>query len=147
MGKLLTLSDFRENEGRLAVWYFKDAYYDGYSNARGYKCKWPSDEFPHCVAIHEDDIGDNRPIIRKWIEQNISGTAIHGTTDKTYRVWWSSDPKKRSWDHTTEIHNTWLLFYFEDSEDALAFQLRFNNLIKPISEDHPTRHHGERYHN
>jgi len=146
MGKLLTLGELRDDEGHLAKWYFKDTYYDGYSSNRGYRFKWPSEEFPHCVAIHDDDIGDNRPVIRRWIERSIDGTVIHGTENKTYRVWWSTDPKKREWEHTTEIHNNWLLFYFEDSEDALAFQLRFNHLIKPMSEDHPTKHYGERYH-
>lgn len=146
MGKLLTLSDFKGDEGRLAVWYFKDAYYDGYSNIRGYKFEWPNDAFPHCVTIHEDEIGDNRPIIRKWIEQNIAGTVIYGTTNRTYRVWYSNDPTKQDWDHTSEIHNNWLQFYFEDGEDALAFSLRFSNLVRPMTDDHPTRHHGERYH-
>jgi len=146
MGKLLTLGDLRNNEGRLAVWYFKDAYYDGYSNKCGYRFKWPNDAFPHCVVIHEDDIDDNRPTIRRWIEQTIVGTVIYGTEDKTYRVWYSSDPDKQDWDHTSVIHNTWLQFYFEDSEDALAFALRFNDLVKPMTDNHPTRHHGERYH-
>jgi hypothetical protein len=146
MGKLLTLNDFREDEGRLALWYFKDAYYDGYSNVRGYTFKWPSDAFPHCVSIHEDDLGDNRPEIRKWIEQHITGTVIYGTKNNSYRVWYSSDPTKRSWDHTSEIYNTWSLFYFEDGEDALAFRLRFNDIVKPMTADHPTKHYGERYH-
>ena len=145
MGKLLTLRDFREDEGRLAVWYFKDAYYDGYSTNRGYKFVWPNDTFPHCVSIHDDDMGDSRPIIRKWIEQNIPGTVIYGTTNKTYRVWYSNDPTKRDWDHTSEINNNQSQFYFEDGEDALAFSLRFSDLVKPITEDHPTRHYGERY--
>lgn len=91
-------------------------------------------------------MGSNKPVIRKWIEQTISGTAIYDVEDKSYRVWWSDDPKKRDWDHTSQIRNTWELFYFEDSEDALAFQLRFNDLVKPVTADHPTKHYGERYH-
>lgn len=146
MGKLFTLHDFKKDEGRLAVWYFKDTYYSGYSNPGGYKFAWPNENFPHCVAIHEDDMGSNKPVIRKWIEQTISGTAIYDVEDKSYRVWWSDDPKKRDWDHTSQIRNTWELFYFEDSEDALAFQLRFNDLVKPVTADHPTKHYGERYH-
>lgn len=145
MGKLLTLGNFRDDEGRLAVWYFKDAYYDGYGNDRGYKFKWPAEEFPVSVAIHQDEIGDNKPTIRKWIEHHIDGTVIYAIEHKTYRVWWSKDPKKRDWDHTSEIVNIWELFYFEDSESALAFQLRFSNLVRPLTDDHPTRHHGERY--
>lgn len=146
MGKLITFSELKENEGHLVPWYFEDAYYSGYSNNdRGYKFKWPSDHFPHCVGIHDDEIKTNKPIIRKWIEQCIDGTVIYSYISKSYRVWWSSDKDKRDWDHTSEINNNWNLFNFEDSESALAFSLRFSDLVKEVTDDHPTKHYGERY--
>ena len=144
MGKLLFMSDLKER----APWYVKDAYYgvNGGGIAAAWHFAWPNPAFPHQIAINEDDMADNKPAIRKWIESNDVGTVVYGQLSKSYRVWWSTDPKKRDWDHTSEINNNWELFHFEDSEDALAFALRFSNLVRPMTDDHPTRHHGERYH-
>lgn len=88
---------------------------------------------------------DNKISIRKWIDRNDIGTVIYEYIRKSYRVWWSTDPKKRDWNYTSEISNCWEVFHFEDSEVALAFSLRFNDLVRPITEDHPTKHYGERY--
>ena len=140
MGKVLSL----DHASDTADWYFSDAYY----SSRGgldhrWQFPWPNSEFPEQVAIHSEDI--NKIAIRKWIERNDVGTVIHEYVRKSYRVWWSEDPKKRDWDHTSEIVNNWYCFYFEDSESALAFRLRFSDLVKPMTEDHPTKHFGERY--
>ena len=146
MGKLITFSELKENEGHLVPWYFSDAHYSDYSSQdRGYKFKWPSEHFPHCVGIHQDDMGTNKPVIRKWVEQCMDGTVIYSVVNKTYRVWWSQDKNKRDWDHTSEISNSWDLFHFDESESALAFSLRFSDLIKEVTDDHPTKHYGERY--
>lgn len=146
MGKLLTISRLKGPDNDLAVWYFKDAYYNPYSTGQTYDFKWPSDDFPHFVAIHADDLDLHRADIRKWIEQSTDSTVIFSTVDRSYRVYWSSDIKKRNWEHTSEIRNVWALFYFDDTETALSFKLRFSNLVREVSDDHPTKHHGERFH-
>lgn len=141
MGTLLELDGIKSDIGLSPGWYFSDAYfYD-----RGWKFKFPSDDFPYLVSINEDDMGGNKIIIRKWIEKNAEGVVIYCTENKSYRVWWSEDPKKRDWDHTSEIRNNWYMFYFEDSESALAFSLAFSNIVRPVTNDHPTKHYGERY--
>jgi hypothetical protein len=141
MGKLLSKTEVTEH----ADWYFDDAYYSssGGTNAK-WVYPWPNKQFPNHVAIHNDEI--DKVAIRKWIDNNDIGTVIYEYVSKSYRVWWSEDLKKREWDHTSEIHNCWFCFYFEDSEAALAFNLNFVHLVRPLTEDHPTRHHGERYH-
>jgi len=136
MGKLLFYSDLQAH----ANWYFPDAYY---SSDSSWRWNWPSLEFPISVAIHKDDIESHRPSIRKWIERTDVGTVICEYVDKSYRVWYS---KSRDWERTCMITNQWVVFHFEDSETALAFSLRFNHLVQAITDDHPTRHHGERYH-
>ena len=141
MGKLLFMSELRER----ANWYMVDAYYDSYNRNAKRSYAWPNPAFPHQIAINEDDMTGNKPAILKWIERNDVGTVVYSTLDKSYRVWYSSDPTKRDWDHTSEIKNAWEVFYFEESESALAFSLRFNNLVNPITDDHPTKHYGERY--
>jgi hypothetical protein len=139
MGQLLFRDDIEH-----ADWYFKDAYYKSHGGGPAqWSYKWPNPEFPNQVAIHADEILDNRLSIRKWIERSDIGTVICEYVRKTYRVWWGTS---RDWDKTTEISNCWYVFHFEDSESALAFSLRFNDLVRPMTEDHPTRHHGERYH-
>lgn len=142
MGKLIFKEDIKA-----ADWYFRDAYYssNGGSEAR-WVYKWPNPEFPIQAAIHADEMLDNRIAIRKWIDRNDVGTVIYEYIRKTYRVWYSTDPKKRDWDHTSEISNCWNVFHFEDSEATLAFTLQFSHLVRVVTEDHPTNHHGERYH-
>jgi len=142
MGKLLFKDDIKH-----ADWYFKDAYYKSHGGGLSeWSYKWPNPEFPNQAAIHADEMLDNRLSIRKWIDRNDVGTVIYEYIRKSYRVWWSSDPKKRDWEYTKEISNCWIVFHFEDSEAALAFTLQFSNLVRPITEDHPTDHFGERYH-
>ena len=139
MGKLL----FKEDANKNADWYFKDAYYSsGGGNSAYWHYKWPSPEFPNQVAIHAEEMLDNKISIRKWIDCTDVGTVIYEYIRKSYRVWWGTS---RDWDKTSEISNYWEVFHFEDGESALAFSLRFGDLIRPITEDHPTRHHGERY--
>lgn len=141
MGKLLSREDAAEH----ADWHFSDAYYSssGGTSAR-WQYPWPNKEFPNHVAIHNDEI--NLISIRKWIERNDVGTVVYEYIRKTYRVWYSTDPKKRDWDNTSEISNNWYSFWFEDSEAALAFNLNFVDVVRPLTEDHPTKHYGERYH-
>ena len=140
MGKLLFKVDIKH-----ADWYFKDAYYKSHGGGPAeWSYKWPNPEFPIHVAIHNDEI-DNIAV-RKWIDRNDVGTVICEYVRKSYRVWYSSDPKKRDWDNTSEISNCWYSFWFEDSEAALAFSINFVDVVRPLTEDHPTKHYGERYH-
>ncbi len=139
MGKLIFKVDINH-----ANWYFKDAFYSSNGGSYQWSYKWPNPEFPNHAAIHADEMLDNKIVIRKWIERNDVGTVIYEYVRKDYRVWWSNDPKKRDWEHTTEISNCWNVFHFEDSEAALAFGLQFSNLVRPITDDHPTKHYGEK---
>jgi hypothetical protein len=142
MGQLLFKDDIKR-----ADWYFKDAYYGAMGSTQGsWHYIWPNAEFPSQAAIHADEMLDNKIFIRKWVERRDVGTVIHEYIRKSYRVFYSTDQKKRDWEHTSEISNCWNVFYFEDSETALAFTLRFSDLVRPMTEDHPTRHYGERYH-
>lgn len=140
MGQLL----FYDKIQPRANWYFPDAYYGEISGGqRGWVFKWPSTEFPISVAIHEDEVGVEKPSIRKWIERNDVGTVIYDFIDNSYRSWYSDS---REWEKTFIINNKWIVFYFEDSESALAFSLRFSDLVRQITDDHPTKHYGTRYH-
>jgi hypothetical protein len=126
-----------------AQWYFSDASYSMADNNAKYRYKWPSLDFPHCIAIHDDEMNDSKPIIRKWIEHNNVGTVIHDFVRKSYRIWWG---ESRDWDKTREISNCWHRFHFEESESSLMFALQFSDIVRPITEDHPFKHYGERYH-
>ena len=141
MGKLITLTELSATESDKATWYLADSYFN--CDKRCYNFPWPNKEFPYTVAIHADEILDNKLSIRKWIERNDVGTVIYEYVRKSYTVWRGPS---RDWDKTTEISNCWNVFYFEDSETALAFTLQFSNLVRPMTENHPTRHYGERRH-
>lgn len=139
MGRLLFINDATKN----ANWYFSSTYFDSSrGHNSGWDFPWPNIEFPVNVAIHADEMGENKRVIRRWIEHADVGTVIYEYKRNSYRVYWSQD---KSWDRTVEIQNNWEVFYFEDSESALAFSLRFSDLVRPMTDDHPTRHHGERY--
>lgn len=137
MGKLLKLELIRQDA--LATFYFDDAtYHDG-----RYTFKWPSEHFPGVVAIHEDRLDpteanfSSRVAIRKWIEQT-DGTVIFTTVDKSYNLYHT---KAKEWDRMHRISNYWYQFWFEDEESALAFVLRFSDIVSPITDTHPTRHY------
>lgn len=137
MGRLITLSQLDPNPS----WYFLDAYYSWES--RRWTYKWPSDTFPYCVSIHNDDLKDYRDRkieIRKWIEANVQGPVIMDEVDKHYRVYYSDD---RHWDHSYERSNMWTAFYFETEGEALLFRLTFSEYVKDITDLHPTS--GDEY--
>ena len=133
MGRLITL----EHLDIEPTWYFSDAHYS--IDARRYVYKWPSPDFPYCVAIHSDDIriyGDRKIKIRRWIEQTISETVILSIIDKGYRVYYG---EKRDWDSSYERKNDWYAFYFDDEHSATMFRLTFSELVKEITDLHPDR--------
>jgi hypothetical protein len=143
MGQLIALHDLYKSESIIdASWYFNDAYFS--TNSRRKIFEWPSKDFPYSAAIHVDDMAKNKTIIYKWVHRSHVGTVIYEYKDMTYRVWYGD---KRDWDHSSEITNKWDIFHFEDEETLLVFKLEFSHIIRPLTEDHPTRHYGERYHN
>jgi len=133
MGKLINRDELCND----ADWYFSDAFWDSYTSPSRYKYKWPSDDFPIVITIH-DEILDSKlkPTIRKWIEINVLGTVIYETIDKSYRHYWEGN---NNWDHSYAVINIWWAFYFQDEESATLFKLRFGDIIQPITDKHPTK--------
>lgn len=137
MGKLIA----RDNLVPDPTWFFPDAHYSWES--RRWVYKWPSEYFPHMLAIHCDDIRSDprrKTEIRKWIESNIDGTVIFELIEKNYRVYYNED---RDWNYSFERTNHWIAFYFEDEGSALLFKLKFLGYIKDITNLHPTT--GDEY--
>jgi hypothetical protein len=124
MGTLIGLHEINANGAAAASWYFDDAYYssDG------------------CGTIHEDDIVEqgSRSKIRRWVEQQITETVIYDVLNKSYRIFHT---KEQDWDRSHNVTNRWYRLWFENEESALAFKLKFGNIIKPIVDTHPTRHY------
>lgn len=140
MGRLVTLDDIQP----MAIWYFDDAYFsrDGESN---FRFKFPSDNFPYLVHINYDTFYDNsgiRPIIRAWVESNLSGTVIIDKIDLNYKKYYG---KKYEWDKSYEVTNKWTRFSFSDEESKVMFTLRFSEYIKPLTKWHPDRPEDEEY--
>lgn len=132
MGRLVTLDEIRE----LAEWHFEDAHHDAFNGNR-YVFTWPNPTFPHTVAIHSDDLKDRNDIkisIRKWIEINLSETVLVHRLDKSYRIYIKKD---KDWDSSYEVPNVWTVFYFEESEAATMFALRFSEYVRPVTNEHP----------
>lgn len=127
-------------QDELARFYFDDAtYYNG-----RYCFKWPSIHFPYMVSIHEDRLASyeektgSRVAIRKWIENSINDTVIFTTVDKSYKLYHT---KAKEWDKMHQVSNHWYQFWFEDEASALAFALRFGDIVSPMTDTHPTRHY------
>ena len=141
MGQLTSLTSIRKNDGShfSAQWYFTEVYFS--TDRRAYIFDWPSKDYPVCVAIHRDDIRSYRNEIREWILSNDVGTVMYEEINKSYKVYYGPG---RNWDETSEVSNVWDLFYFSESESALMFNLRFAHIVKPITDNHPTGHYGER---
>jgi hypothetical protein len=139
MGTIIGLHEIKDNGAPKAPWYFDDAYYT--SDGRGtYRFKWPSTHFPHMVSIHEDVIVEqgNRSKIRRWVEQQITETVIYDVFDKSYRIFYT---KEQDWNRSHNVTNKWYRLWFENEESALAFKLKFGDIISPITDTHPTRHY------
>lgn len=141
MGQLISLTSIRKDDGSQfnAQWYFTETYFS--TDRRSYIFEWPSKDYPICVAISRDDIKQSRNEIRKWILSTDVGTVIYEEMNKSYKVYYGTG---RNWDNKSDIANYWDLFYFSESESALMFNLRFAHIVKPITDNHPTRHYGER---
>ena len=134
MGQLITLANLEPNP----AWFIDDAYCSW--EGRRWIYNWPSNNFPHSVAIHSDRFEQKRlkSEIRRWIEINISSSVILNEVDKKYRVYYDEE---RTWEHSFEQSNTWVVFYFENKEDAIMFGLRFSEYAQEITDLHPTRNH------
>ena len=131
MGRLVYLNDLALD----ARWYFSDAYYNRERN--NYSYAWPNPTYPHRVAIHSEDLNDQnegRIAIRRWIEETLVETVISDVLDKSYRRF--IDPEK-TWEHSYEVSNRWIVFYFENEHSASMFALRFSEWIKPVTDENP----------
>lgn len=137
MGRLVTLTNIETT----ANWYFDDAYYSG-TGSGGFKFKWPNDNFPHQICIHEDDLHRRRPTIRRWIENTISDTVIFDSIDKSYTKYYG---KSYEWDKSYNVCNTWHRFSFENEHSASMFALAFSEWIKTLTAWHPTLPEDEEY--
>jgi hypothetical protein len=117
MGKLLSLDEDKIDP----QWYFKDAYWSG--TRQRYVFKWPSDDFPFILYIHDENINNSRRIeIRKYIEEMSSGTVFYELVRKDYRKFYGEES---DWSKSYEVDNRWIMFAFENEEDLLSFKLKF----------------------
>lgn len=131
MGTLVTRTEIQPK----ASWYFSDAYFS--SDARDYRYDWPSKNFPYCISIHDDDLTSPSKVeIRRWIETRIIETVIYNSEVKSYRHYWD----EKNSDHYSDVRNIWWSFHFESEESAVAFKLRFLDIVKEITDRHPTWH-------
>jgi hypothetical protein len=133
MGQLKFLSEIQERGN----WYVSTARSSQSSQGPQYHVTFPNAEFPHMLAIHSEDLrsGGSRIKIRKAIEAQLSGIVVFDSIDRGY---WYKYPSKHSWDSNGyQVSNTWCRFWFEIETDAVAFKLLFNDLIKPITNEHP----------
>jgi|APFre7841882654_1041346.scaffolds.fasta_scaffold88447_2 hypothetical protein len=131
MGRLVYLNNLDLD----ARWYFPDAHYNRERN--NYNYTWPNIAYPSRVAIHSEDLDDQnsrRIEIRKWIEENLQETVICDILDKSYRRFTDSE---KSWEHSYEVSNRWVVFYFDNEHSASIFALRFSEWIKPITDENP----------
>ena len=151
MGRLVKFEDLNEE----ISWYISDDCYELIDYHR--HLKWPNPCFPECVAIKVDILWDKniKIEIRKWIERAIHDTVITKPVDKSYRVYYGDKKPPFTygtpgdmWEKSFEVNNRWLAFYFEDKESALAFKLRFGDIVSEIIEREPehldkiTENHG-----
>lgn len=129
MGKLITRGEIGTN----ARWYFSDAYYSGTdtsSYTKGYGYAWPSNDYPHMLAIHEEELtGKLRIIIRSWIESKIDDTVIYEVVEKDY----TPSPTR------SVVRNHWYTFHFQSEESAIMFKLRFHDITRTMSDTNPFR--------
>lgn len=131
MGRLVYLNNLELD----ASWYFPDAIYN--RERSNYNYRWPNPAFPHSAAIHQEDLisqNDKKIAIRKWIEECITETVIVDVLDKSYRRY---TDEENSWEKSYEVHNKWVVFYFENEHSATMFQLKFSEWTKPVTDEHP----------
>lgn len=140
MGRLIT----KDSMDMDPTFYFEDTCW---VNGK-WMYKWPNPSFPYQLAIHSDDMEENkiRIEIRKWIENNLQDIVIFHSIDKSYRVFFNSKyeiiGRDRhadgvDWDKGRDISNIWCIFYFEDEHSATMFKLKFSDIIQKITEKHP----------
>lgn len=143
MGTIIGLHEIKDNGAPKAPWYFEDAYYS--ADGRGtYRFTWPSPQFPFMVSVHEDDMitPTIRPQVRRWVEQQITETVIYDVFDKSYRIFYT---KEHDWNRSHSVSNKWYRLWFENEESALAFKLKFGDIVQTITDTHPTRHYEPQF--
>jgi hypothetical protein len=141
MGRLITQGDIQN-----PCWYFEDAYYTRNGGRDGYDYKWPNPSFPYQVAIYYKHLEGNKTKIeiRRWIELNINDTVISNTINKSYEVYYGDEEIRDGdrepydfWDKHYDVEHRWMVFHFEDEHSALAFRLRFSDIVSEITERKP----------
>ena len=141
MGRLITRAEIDLN----ATWYFKDAYWSSSNGPSKYIYKWPSEDFPHRLYIHDDTLQNQngRKIeIRRWIEQHLTDTVILDSIEMNYRKFYG---KSYEWEKGIDVQNSWIRFSFESGESASAFALKFGDWIQTPTRWHPDRPEDEEY--
>src|SRR5271166_421749 len=121
MGRLIMVDGIKDDD-----WYFTDDCYE-YIN-HNLCLKWPNPSYPGFAAIFYRELEDRKTkiSIRRWIEGSIHDTVITRWIDKSYRVYYGEEEGNNGnrpydfWDKSYDVQMEWLVFYFENSESALA---------------------------
>lgn len=89
---------------------------------------YPSEAFPHSVAIHIDQMDGEkvkeRVEIREWIERSSETTVVMDYMDLGYYYQYGN-----SWNNGFQVTHGYYRFWFTDQETAVAFSLRFSSIV------------------
>jgi hypothetical protein len=135
MGVITNIDEIRDRS-----WYFTDDCYEYINYNR--VLKWPNPCFEYYSAINDRILEDNKIKIeiRKWIEQNANRTVITRMVNKSYRVYYGDKPGSNTnlpydmWEKSYDVKRIWMQFWFEEEDSALAFRLRFSDMITKMTE-------------
>lgn len=99
---------------------------------------FPNDEFKSMSAIHYDDLpyGPLWVEIRRFVERSLSDTVLYDLVNRSY---WHQPLPENLLDNPRgyTVENHWFRFWFENETDQTMFNLRFADLVKPITPHHP----------
>lgn len=119
MGRLVTLK-MLENNDLGASWYL--------NNDRD---RLPNEQYAHRIAIDYQDLNPHKVAIREWIENNLSSVVILTQRDLMYYYQYG-----KSWEGGYQISHGYFMFFFTTEQEAMAFSLRFSDIITAV----PTRY-------
>lgn len=126
MGRLLN----KLNIDLTPRWYFADVNWDTFKDTHYYP--FPNSNFPHCLAINIVSVNDVlKSTIRKFVNRQLLGDVILHEIDASYRVYTTPD---KEWDRSYTVSLKYHGFYFEEEDDAVAFKLRFSDLITDVDD-------------
>lgn len=144
MGNLIQMSEFGKDGQKAGEepFYFSKTWWT--SGGFGH---WKVDDeiishdFPEKLAIHTDDLDkkwgedeergkfSHRVGIRRFIEQDLKGDVLLTTKDLSY---WYRSKSARVSDYGWQVNHVYWIFHFQFVSDAVAFRMRFDNLISEI---------------